>query len=356
MQTIELRSISVPVRLPSVKAKLGLNKRTGSALEASAANLGNLVAHANHPLVHAIDTAYSTHLPLTLSPDDIWLCITQAFALHVNLHAETLRKRLVGHEGQALITVVRDGFTEFSPAKDWPGVFAEFADRLAQELGAVSDLLLADFSTTGPIEKGVSQIVLMSAMQAYFRYDLEYICGIPRITLLGTPHDWQAIRRRAESLADYELQEWMRPLLTVLDHFVAASTGHADKEFWTSIFTLNPRECGLPPITGWINSLFPYIKCVGSASSGELMQNPFVGSWQSDLTDLDRGRLPGPAQSQFPWGLSRAPFTFTYLGPRRSMQFLGGFVGVSQDPETAAVRAAIGWAVHEIVDVSLVPA
>ena len=29
------------------------------------------------------------------------------------------------------------------------------------------------------------------------------------------------------------------------------------------------------------------------------------------------------------------------------MEFIGGFVGVSQDPETLAVCPAIGWAVNE---------
>lgn len=128
MQTIELTGLSGGGRLPPVKATFGLDRRVGTALEASANNLGNLVAHANHPLVHAIDAAYSAHLPLTLSPDDIWLCITQAFALHVNLHSETLRKRLVRHEGKALIRVVRDRLTPSGLEDDWPGIFAEFSD------------------------------------------------------------------------------------------------------------------------------------------------------------------------------------------------------------------------------------
>lgn len=50
----------------------------------------------------------------------------------------------------------------------------------------------------------------------------------------------------------------------------------------------------------------------------------------------------------FPPGMSRAPFTWNYLGTLIPMAFWGGFCGVSQDPETHTVRPAIGWAVQSL--------
>src|SRR5882672_8372400 len=54
----------------------------------------------SNPLVEAIHLAFSRHLPLTLSPDAIWLTIVQGFSHHVNQFSEALRGRLVTHQGQ----------------------------------------------------------------------------------------------------------------------------------------------------------------------------------------------------------------------------------------------------------------
>jgi hypothetical protein len=45
--------------------------------------------------------------------------------------------------------------------------------------------------------------------------------------------------------------------------------------------------------------------------------------------------------------MSKAPFSWDYLDRSFDMEFLGGFVGVSQDRETLAVKPEIGWAVRE---------
>jgi uncharacterized protein DUF4419 len=301
--------------------------------------------------VYAVHCAFSAHLALALSPDDVWLCIAQSFGLHVNLHAEALRDRLVSHRGAKLIEIRRDDFVLGSADNDWSGVFAEFAQRLGEDLEASAELLVANFSTTTAVERDVSRIVLMSAMQPYFKYEVFTLCGIPRITLLGTPADWRAIRRRAESLAEYDLHEWMSMLLPVLDQFAAASVGDVDREFWISFFKLNGGSGG-PYITGWINTLFPYIKSGSYASylgDGELVPNPFMTSWAEPSDALKRG----PTATQFPWGLSRAPFLWHYGFVDVPMEFLGGFVGVSQNPETLSLRPAIGWALRKTAEISM---
>jgi hypothetical protein len=49
--------------------------------------------------------------------------------------------------------------------------------------------MVCDFSTTGPVERVVSQVVLMDALRKYFTYVIRTICGIPTVTLEGTPAD-----------------------------------------------------------------------------------------------------------------------------------------------------------------------
>jgi hypothetical protein len=337
-------------RLPSTTLVQSLQLRTKSGFEAGAANLPDLVAPTAkglHPFIETVGAAFADHYPLVLSPDDVWLCLAQGFAIHVNEHAEALRGHFVQHEGKAEIIVLRDEFRKGSPDNDWPGCFAEFSDKIAGFVGKKRDLVVADFSTTGPIERAASEIVLMSALQAYFSYVVVTRCGIPEITLLGNTEDWRSIRRRAEAFAELDLGWWTEALLPVLDHFIDASSGNVDKAVWESFYKLNNGSGG-PFVSGWINALFPYIN-----EDRDREDEPSVGVVKRN--DFARIRAPGerapygggPRTSEFPQGFSIAPFLWKYLGTDIPMELLGGFTGVSQSPETLAVRPAIGWAVRD---------
>jgi hypothetical protein len=58
--------------------------------------------------------------------------------------------------------------------------------------------LTCSFSTTTPASRTASQLVLMDTFQRYFDYEVVCICGIPEITLAGTPEDFRDSRRRVE--------------------------------------------------------------------------------------------------------------------------------------------------------------
>ena len=55
-------------------------------------------------------TAFAQHLPLRLSPDDIWAVIINGFARHVNDHAEELRHNFVSHQGKEKIRIFHADF------------------------------------------------------------------------------------------------------------------------------------------------------------------------------------------------------------------------------------------------------
>src|SRR6187399_945420 len=46
-----------------------------------------------HPFVAAVRLAYDRHLPLRLSPDQVWLVIAQGLANHIRLNSEALRQQ-----------------------------------------------------------------------------------------------------------------------------------------------------------------------------------------------------------------------------------------------------------------------
>jgi Domain of unknown function (DUF4419) len=52
---------------------------------------------------------------------------------------------------------------------------------------------------------------------------------------------------------------------------------------------------------------------------------------------------------ELPSGLAKAPFNWQHLGNKYPMNFLGGFVGVRQNPIDLCLRPEIGWAIQEVV-------
>lgn len=294
-----------------------------------------------NPFLGAIHQAYQTHFPLVLSPDDVWTTIAQGFAMHVNENAEALRERFVGHEGKKDI-VVDIPYSKGDPNLPWGNILAEFSRVLGENLGPKQrDLVVSNFSTTGVIEKAASEIVLMGAMQKYFGYVGRTLCGIPEITLLGTPEDWQSVKDRASALSEYDLGWWTEHLIPHLDQFVRASKGDVEKEFWKRIYKIEGGSGG-PYISGWAVDLFPYftkgsngVKYVESP-----VRNRFLGGGNTS-------RFHGATTDVFPMGMTRVPWKWDYLGTMFDMEFLGGFVGISQDPDTFAVRPVLAWAVRD---------
>ena len=292
--------------------------------------------------VAAVNTAYALHYPLVLTPDAIWMCIAQGLAQHINANAEKLRSMFVEHEGKKEIVVRRDDFVKGSATNPWPEVFDQFSEQIRKNIGEKThDLLTPEYSTTGPVEKAAAQIVLMDSFKEYFRYTVMTMCGIPEITLEGTVDDWKKLRDRACGLAEYDLKWWIEALKPILDQFVAAASGRVDQKFWSTIYKQQGGSGG-PYITGWIVTLFPYL-----GRSPNLSRNRYLTNWQA------KGSFAGVTTSAFPPGVVSTPFKWLYYTTDFPMYFYAGFMTVTQDPDSLAIRPEIGWAVADEKEVEI---
>jgi len=177
----------------------GLKSKLGE-FDACSQNDARLVKYHSqlHSFIATLLAAFNDHRPLSISPDHIWLLISQGFANHVNENAEQLRKQLVDFDGTTEIKVtVSDKFHSSTKPSKWEDVLQKFCAELESNIGAeLHNNVVSKFSTTGPVEKCAFQISLMEAMSPYFSYKLMTICGIPQITLEGTTEDWQSIVTR----------------------------------------------------------------------------------------------------------------------------------------------------------------
>ena len=299
------------------QASLNVSRNVESLLrrrvEAMALSDERLVCcEAAHPFAQAAHDAFYNHYPLAISPDDVWFCLAQGFARHVNLNAEALRHRFVRHEGKLTLTVVRPDFILGQP-NPWPEAFAAFFDQIGNHVGTVlREMVVADFTTTTPFHCAATEVALMDAFQPFFQYKMLCGCGIPAIHLTGAPDDWRDVRRRASRFAEYGLERWSNALLPVLDEIEATSRGHGDREFWKSFFRYRSGSGG-SAMTGWIHVLFPYLK----DDEGQLVANRYIDTWRAEFRNAvdiqnranwrDRDDFDGPYLLQIPSGTSSAP-------------------------------------------------
>lgn len=282
-------------------------------------------------------TAYANHQSLVLSPDMIWLLISQGFARYVNAHPEELRPQLVGHDGKMdLVVITPEELLTGNP--DWEKIMGDFSDSIQKYTkGEIAKTIAADFTTTTPVTRIASEITLMESVKSYFEYVVMYLaCGIPSVTLQGTPEDWQLVLDKAKRLKPYGLTEWIEELEPILTEFVRTAKGKPDQLFWQRMV----KEVRLPKLKGggcdpskpteldgWVLKLFPNEQGV------TLDKIPHTQNMPVDHVRVDfKYQIIDPAQGS--------------VARETPMELWAGFIGAEEDTIANALIPKIGWLVR----------
>jgi hypothetical protein len=292
----------------------------------------SLVDFGYHPFFNGMYQAYADHRPFVLSPDMIWLLISQGFAQHVKNNSEDLRKYFVDFKGKQTLIVNDNRILLDNPDSPWEEVFPEFTKQIGTYTGNdLIDALTCDFTTTTTITKVASQITIMEAMKPYFEFIVMYIvCGIPEITLEGTPEDWQKVLTKANSLRKYKLDWWIDEINPLLIEFVKTANGEIDKEFWQNMFKYHSKKkYGAPKIIdGWIVKFFPYDKEGKRNNLNEIIGRDNLPN-EIVKVDLEYIKVDGDKIEKTP------------------LELWAGFVGLSQNQKTFSLKPEIGWMVKK---------
>ncbi len=287
----------------------------------------SLVNYGFNSFFNGMYQAYADHRPFVLSPDMIWLLISQGFARHVNANPEKLRKYFVDFSGKVTLVVNSDKDL-LRDLSDWEEIFPQFTAYIAEHTGEeLINTLTSDFSTTTQIEKVASEITIMEAMEPYFEFVVMYIvCGIPEITLQGTTEDWQKILDKTKKLGDYDLKWWTNELEPILEEFIDASKGEVDKKFWRNMFKYHSqKKYGAPNIIdGWIVKFFPYDKDGKRNNLDELIGG---GSLPEEMVKVDLKFIK----------------TDGIYSEETLLELWAGFIGLEQNAETFALTPKISW-------------
>ena len=301
----------------------------------------SLIFFGTNSFYKGLINAYASHRAVILSPDVIWLLISQGFAAHVNLNSEKLRDKLVYHQGKKTLEVKSNQDLIYNTDKvDWKYIFSDFEKQIRSNTkNQIADIITADFSTTGMTEKIASQITLMESVKSYFEYKVFTIgCGIPDITLNGTPDDWRKVREKTQSLKGYGLDWWIDRLDPILKQFVDAAQGTVDTEFWMEMVgssKFRKMGCGMPTndtelkFDGWFTTFYPY-NAFGDRITGPMTYNARL--------------LPEIVETPFIYEI-RGDDGIT-VSKKYDMQLYAGIIGMSEDPVTGALKPEIGWMVR----------
>jgi len=211
-----------------------------------------------------------------------------------------------------------------------------------------SDLMVCNFTTTGLVERISSQITMMESVKKFFKYEVVATgCGIPDITVLGTPDDWKNIRSRLSRLDDLDLGWWRKDLEPVIDEFVNASEGKVNRKFWLNMvdeYSPEKREpafCGSGIIpaqyNGWFTVLFPFIKTDAYNGTSGIERTPKIVTHNTKVCPEIK-----KVDVKYTWIDSE-----TQIEEIHYLELWAGFIGMEMDWDNYTLKPAISWMMRE---------
>ncbi|MBO9673415.1 MAG: DUF4419 domain-containing protein [Sphingobacteriaceae bacterium] len=325
---VEIEKLSLPEKLLTETATKNLPDLYHSTFEKTSPLPDSLVFYQDHPFLTGLFNAYKDHRPVVLSPDMIWLLISQGFARHIDNNKEALRHKLVDFESRKVLTVIANDIVLGNPNSNWETLFPQFNQQISLFTGKkFVKNLTADFSTTTPTTKIASEITLMDGMKSYFVYQVILIgCGIPRVALEGTVGDWEKLLQKIKFIKQYDLSWWTTELEPIVKEIILAKKGKANNQFWMNMIKVHTtKNYGtINTIDGWITKLFPYNK-KGLKTNFKPITD--IGGLASELVKV-------------PFILEDKADDKTY-----NMEFWAGFIGLKQNKNDFSLKPEIGWAI-----------
>ena len=109
----------------------------------------------------------------------------------------------------------------------------------------------------------------MSSFQSYFNFIRLYGgCDFPYIQLQDTLSDFTLLKSKIKEFMGYDIDDWIKELLIILDKIIETKEGKIDKSFWENflknIDVIEPAGSGtlmkVTKIDGWLLNFYPFVK------------------------------------------------------------------------------------------------
>jgi len=306
-----------------------------------------------HPILEGYYQSYAKHIPVTVSPDILWMLIVQGFSRHIDQNAEKLRNKFVDFDGQKTLIVNGDEWTiEEITREGWESTFAAFVELIKRNAGdSMIKIITPTFSTTTPTIQVSSQIAIMSCFKNYFKYIRLYGgCGFPYINLQGTLKDYEELKSKVEKLKGFDIDDWIMELIIIIDKIIETKKGKIDIDFWKNMIknkeTMEPRGSGaltkVENIDGWLLNFYPYYKVDDVFKKCEKLVRKTDFNKPLDVKNLEN----------IPEEMVEVPLIMHHkiTGKDTELTIKTGFLGMIQEKNGLA-KPEIGWFITNKIDI-----
>jgi hypothetical protein len=306
-----------------------------------------------HPILEGYYQSYAKHIPVTVSPDILWMLIVQGFSRHIDQNAEKLRNKFVDFDGQKALILGGDEWTiEEITREGWESTFAAFVELIKRNAGdSMIKIITPTFSTTTPTIQVSSQIAIMSCFKNYFKYIRLYGgCGFPYINLQGTLKDYEELKSKVEKLKGFDIDDWIMELIIIIDKIIETKKGKVDVDFWKNMIknkeTIEPRGSGaltkVENIDGWLLNFYPYYKVDDVFKKCEKLVRKTDFNKPLDVKNLEN----------IPEEMVEVPLIMHHkiTGKDTELTIKTGFLGMIQEKNGLA-KPEIGWFITNKIDI-----
>ena len=195
-----------------------------------------------------LSTAWSNHYGIIFTPDIFWQLFLTEIAGHIKDNFEKYRDLFTDSDKKKEITV---------PTGDPQLIDLNLiAEELSRLVPTDSSIFLPEFTTTTTGSSFAFIASFADAMSPYYNYSM-FLCGIPKVKLLGEESDWDAVISRIGYFKKIiDLPEYFREVETLAND-IRANISDPDSEFWKGIFSL--KKCGSGgqvEVDGWISNFY----------------------------------------------------------------------------------------------------
>jgi len=338
---IDVEDVELASTLVAETNTIDLVKKYGNNVLESSNLPERLIDYGGHSFIGGMYQAYSEHRPYTVSPEMIWMLIQQGISTYLHHNVEEVKSLYPSLVENTELSV--ECHIDEENIVNWQEGVSSTIKGIADKLGnEFTESYRCNFSHSSDDEKIAGDLMIMDGMQPFFQYIFFVaICGIPRVTVEGSPEDWKKILLKLRYFERLNLNWWFKKIAPLISKIKKAAEGEKDTDFWLKMFKIHTKEdYGNPKvIDGWVTSFYPY----------DVKGKVILGAELRGLSIDD-------IFETLPKELRNIPFVLRVNNEMGSilkeipMEFSAGFIGVSQDPKSMTLRPEIGWFVGRETD------
>ena len=201
----------------------------------------------HYSFIEYLKMAYDFHKGIIIKPDFIWHTVLYELSQLIKDNPDTYREFFTKEAEEKVKIIV--------PTNDPQLIDLNLIINDLNDLVPVGtqDFLL-DFTTSDIMSRMAINAAFCDAVSPFYDYGM-FLCGLPKMKILGTEEDWSKIRTALINLKPifkgYEY--YFEDMVTVVDKFVEGT----DIEFLSQVFNSQSEGSGSKLfIGGWVKHLF----------------------------------------------------------------------------------------------------